>query len=129
LTSKRSGSGYTRLKADVALESLGQLQAAMVEQARQSPGLTALWVGVTLAAVVVLVARRRQWTVPGSPRWGLYAVCLFGVLALGTSVGAVVLTGLFGDLMGIRYLLLPILFPFLGLACAAGLVPRETWQR
>lgn len=129
LTLKRSGSGYTRLRADAALESLRVLQEVMAEQARLSPGLAALWVVMVLATVAVLVARCRQWTSPASPRWGVYAVGLFGVLELGTNTGAVVLTGLFGDSTCIRYLPLPVLFPFLGLAFAAGLVPRETWQR
>ncbi|MCY1020578.1 hypothetical protein [Pyxidicoccus sp. MSG2] len=128
-TLKRSGSGYTKLRADAAWESLRQLGSLVVEQVQRSPGLTVLWVVMTLAAVAVLVARRRQWTASGSPRGGVYAVCLFGVLALGTNVGAVVLTGLFRDDTCFRYLPMSLLLPFLGLAFAAGLVPRETWQR
>ncbi|NPC87246.1 hypothetical protein HPC49_54855, partial [Pyxidicoccus fallax] len=124
LTHKRAGAGYTSLKLELALESLQQLGVSVAEQARRSPGFAALWVLVTLAAVAVLVMRRRQWTAPDSPLWGVYAVCLFGVLALGANVGAVVLAGLFGDQTCFRYLVLPLLFPFLGLSLAAGLVPR-----
>lgn len=119
-------SGYTQLKAEDALESLRQLEAALVEQARSAPGLAALWIVVTLAAVVLLVVRRRQWTAAGAPGWEMYAVCLFGVLVIGTNVGAVVLTGQFDDASCLRYVPLPLLFPFLGLSLAVGLVPRET---
>ncbi|MCP3142832.1 hypothetical protein [Pyxidicoccus xibeiensis] len=128
LTGRRS-SGYSRLRLEESVEGLRQLGLAVGERAREAPGLTALWVAVMLAAVAVLVVRCRQWTAPASERWGVYAVCLFGVLALGTNAGAVVVTGLFKDPTCIRYLPLSLLFPFLGLAFAAGLVPRETWQR
>lgn|GEM_PF-6323196 len=62
-------SGYTQLKAEDALESLWQLEAALVEQARGAPGLAALWIVVTLAAVALLVVRHRQWTAAGAPGW------------------------------------------------------------
>lgn len=128
LTGRRF-SGYSQLRLEDVKESLRQLGLALGDKAGEAPGMAALWVVVSLAAVGVLVARRGQWTASLSERWGVYAVCLFGVLAVGSNVGAVVVTGLFGDATCLRYLPLPLVFPFLGLAFAAGLVPRETWQR
>jgi hypothetical protein len=129
LTRRRLDAAYTELGVDQALESLRQLGGVLVGQFQSSPGLGLLWVGTMVGALSVVVLRRKQWTAPDSPRWRLYAVCLFTVLAVGANMGVVVATGLFADPDSFRYLLLPVLFPLFGVCCAGLWVPRERWQR
>jgi hypothetical protein len=129
LTRRRLDAAYTQLGVEQALESLRQLWNAVAAQFQTSPGLGVLWVGMMLGALAVLVARRKQWTAPDSPRWRLYAVCLFTVLAVGANVGAVVATGLFTDPDSFRYLLLPLLLPLFGAGLVGVWVRQERWQR
>lgn len=125
-TVKRASAGFTRLRLDMALESFGSLREAVGEQLRAAPLLGALWLGLVLTAVAVVVARRRRWTTLDSPWWGLYAVCLYAVLAVGANVSAVVLTGL---PFSFRYTLVPLLLPFLLVAFAGARVPHARWRR
>ncbi|HZI08855.1 MAG TPA: hypothetical protein VE153_00625, partial [Myxococcus sp.] len=80
-------------------------------------------------ALGVVLSRWRHWARPDSACWGLYALCLFTVLTVGTTTGAVVLTGQFEEKASFRYLLVPALLPFLLLALLPGLVRREGVRR
>lgn len=126
LAGRRASAEYTRLNLELIQEALRQLQAMAAEQLRGIPGVVLLWSVAVLAALAVVVARRKEWTAPDSPRWGLYAACLFTLLSLGSTTGAVVLTGTFVDASAVRYLVVPLMLPLLGLALVAGLA---RWRR
>lgn len=108
--------GYTRVRLEKLGDVLGLMGRALREQYDASPGVALLWLALVLLALGVVLSRWRTWARPGSEGWGLYALCLFTLLALGTNTGAVMLTGQFEGKAHFRYLLVPALFPFLGLA-------------
>lgn len=124
----RAEAGTTRLRTRQLLGSLKRLSLALGELFLEAPQVSLAWLGLLLALVAVVVACRR-WAAPASARWGLYAVCLYALLALGSTTGAVLLTGLFYDRGGLRYLLLPVLLPFMVLPLSVGLLARAAWQR
>jgi hypothetical protein len=121
--------GYTRLRPERVWDVLGLLGRALREQYHATPGVALLWLALVLLALGVVLSRWRTWARPGSACWGLYALCLFTVLAVGTNTGAVVLTGQFEEKAHFRYLLVPALLPFLGLALVPGLLRGERARR
>ncbi|MBN1207275.1 MAG: hypothetical protein JXB05_20490 [Myxococcaceae bacterium] len=129
LTPRRPNAGFTRLRLGQAWESLRQLGAAVGEQFQARPVVMGVWASLVLGAVAVAVTQRRRWTAPDSPWSGLYTVCLYTVLMVGANASAVVLTGLFTDPESFRYLVLPLVLPFLAGAFVGARVPRERWQR
>jgi hypothetical protein len=126
LAGRHASAEYTRLNLELIQEALHQLWATVAGQLRDSPGVVLPWSVLVLAALAVVVARRKDWTAPDSPRWGLYGACLFTLLSVGSTTSAVVLTGTFVDKSAIRYLVVPIMLPLLGVALVVGL-PR--WRR
>ncbi|WP_426754485.1 hypothetical protein [Myxococcus sp. Y35] len=120
--------GFTRARLTEAPEALGRLVEAMGEQFQASPAVGMTWVLLVLLAAGCVVSRR-AWAAPGSERWALYALCLFIVLVLGTTLGAVVLTGQFENKGNFRYLLVPALLPFLLLAFLPALLQHEPLRR